>query len=203
MLASVSACINLKEPYPNISYYGLKPDKSLINNTPKINGALVLRNFSIAGEYDTQRMLARESDGKTTVYFYHRWVGNFGDLATDFFKAKISEMNIFSGGADKLSSTSQPDFILEGSILSLDAYNGKNSDDTSYVSLMIQIKFYSRNQELFENKQILSQTYSKKIQRADNSAASIAPAFSKAMSMISDEAIIDIANAASKLNIEK
>lgn len=190
------SCINLKSEYPKINYYSLKQDAISIPHVQKINTALQIRDLSIGYQYSTDHIIARWTDTKTQVYFYHRWITDFEDLATDFIITRFNKANLFNKGVVGTKTTVIPEYILEGEILDVIAINSTTSaPGDNFVTLTIRINVIKRNPMKNERNILISKVYEKKVNRTNSSVTTIPSAFSKAISAICDEMIVDIQEA--------
>lgn len=198
LLISIVAvsCINLKSDYPQINYYSLNQDALSIPHLQEINSALQIRDFSISYQYSTDHIIARWTDTKTQVYFYHRWITDFDDLSTDFIITRFNNVKLFKKGVVGTKTTVIPEYILEGEILDVIAKNSTASaPGDNFVSLSIRISVIKRNPMKNERNILISKVYEKRVNRNNSSVATIPTAFSKAISTICDEMIVDIQEA--------
>ncbi|MDQ1267183.1 MAG: cholesterol transport system auxiliary component [Bacteroidota bacterium] len=191
-----SSCISLTVEYPEITLYQLTQDSYPTIIDKPLNGSLLIRDFTIASQFDTDHLFADQGVNQIKRYYYHRWSTDFSDLATDFFVDRYSEKGIFRGGVVKSSTMLVPDYILEGHITDLMAYNyDEDSEIKNYVYLSINFQFIRKEVEKTGLVTIFNKSYYSIIERPDNSVATIVPAYSKAILQISDSLITDIIKA--------
>lgn len=192
-LLCLSGCVSIKSDYPTIEYYRLEQEQTKYRNIGTIPNALLVRDFTLSEEIDTDRFLALVDNSSVKRYFYHRWVADCSSLITDFIVKRYNEMKTFSNGVVKSSSIVIADYILEGHILEMLAYNSeKNKEVKNEVFLSIRIALLGKIPNSTETEVLISKVYSKREARPDNLARSIAPSFSKAFSSLSDEILADI-----------
>ena len=144
---SLQGCINVdfKGDYPEIEYYRLKQVDEISSNTGTVEGTLQIRDFSIGEELETNYLLALIDETTIKRYYYHRWITDCSSLITDFFINRFNSIDAFKGGIINSSSIIQPDFILEGQVIDMMAYNStKDAAGSNYVNLTLRITLIKR-----------------------------------------------------------
>lgn len=204
LLFALSSCINLKTPYPAIEYYRLNQEPTAFKNTGSISGSLQIRNFTAREDLNSDQLVATIDSTKLHRYFYHRWAADCPDLVTDFFIQRLSNLKAFSGGVFKTATIAIPEYILEGQILEMIASNSTTPDlKNNFATVSLKITLIKRLSDKYDKLVILNKTYNNKILRPDNEVTSIAPAFSKAYSQITDKIMFDIQEAVSRHRLEE
>lgn len=192
-LFAFSSCINFKSEYPEIKFYRLHKEPSSLEKLERLDASIQIRNFTIADEYDTDRIIARYGDDRVQPYYYSRWIASFDDLATDFLVASFNESGKFKGGAIKSNTLLAPEFIIEGRVLHAYAYNTeKKESDTNFVECVINVNLLKRSEDKPGLEQLFNKNYSQKIIRKNSNSENIADAMSMAMSQISDMILVDL-----------
>jgi ABC-type uncharacterized transport system auxiliary subunit len=196
IISLISGCINLKDEYPKINYYTLKHEPTSLSNMALKNVSLVVRDLNLNEAYSGVQLLANWEKNRVQKYFYHRWINDFSQIATDFLITRLTRMNIFKGGVSNSTTSIIPDYILEGKITELSAQNSEvDVKGNCFVNMEVSVTFFRRNQKGVPIEQIFSKIYSVKSQRMNNDAETIPEAFSKSYSMICDQIIVDVNNA--------
>jgi ABC-type uncharacterized transport system auxiliary subunit len=204
-----TACISLKSPYPEIAYYRLAQEASSYRNTATIPGTLQVRNFVAIEAIQTDQLLAMTDNNHIEKYYYHRWITEGSQLITDYFVVRLNNMKAFAGGVCTASTVLVPDFILEGEVLDMMAFNApdddKNSKAESNVNMSIKITLLKRTPGKTEKEIVLNKVYTQSQKRDNNSVATIPPSFSKCLAKLSDIMMNDIQSAIAsyKLNSNK
>jgi ABC-type uncharacterized transport system auxiliary subunit len=93
----LSGCMGAKGPPVRLDYYTLEyeaPDAPLQEKLPAV---LRLERFTAAPEYETDRMVYRDSSNKRSAYYYHKWRAVPADLVTFFLKRDLAESGRFAG----------------------------------------------------------------------------------------------------------
>lgn len=188
----LSSCIKLKEDYPSIDYYSLQLKPIQIEKLGQVEGALLIRNFNISSEYETDHILVTWDDNRVQRYYYHRWLTNFNNMATDFVTMHINQVDIFSEGAISGSSLVIPDFVMEGKIMEMITFNSAKGQ--SYVQLTVNARLMQRNIADNELAIKFNKIYTQRINRQNSQINNVAEAYSKALSLITQMIILDIGN---------
>ena len=196
IVLTFTSCINIRTDYPKIDYYKLDSFKSIISTDLKIDGVLQIRDCYTAEDIDTDHLYAIWDNKNIRKYFYHRWISDLPSLVGDFFKQRYSQLNVFKSGVVNSSSILAPDYSLELRLLQMDAISSdKFEDDSCFVEVTLQAVFSKRPIKGAEPQVIISQTFKTKAKRINNEVTSIAPAFSKAFSDLSDMIFVEFYNA--------
>lgn len=196
LLVTLSGCFSLKSNYPPIEYYRLTQEPVTLKNIAKMNVVLMVREMTASGEIDPEHLLATGNNNKIQQYYYNRWITDCSSLVTDFIINRLNAYNAFGVAVVSSSSFVVPDYILEGQIVELMAYNSEsNEKDANYVNISLQINVINRVPLKIDNKVVYSKMYNAKVPRPDNSVKSIVPAFNKGLSQITDKMLVDIQGA--------
>lgn len=190
-------CISLKDEYPAITYYKFKQGPKPAFKIDMINGTLQVRDFTVNSSYDTDHLLAKYgSPPKIKKYYYNRWIAGPGDMVTNFFVDRFSILATFSGGIIKSASVLLPDYILEGQVINLIGINGENDEPgENSVGIGIKITLVKIVRANVKRTVLISKVYELEIDRADNSAESMATAFSNGLTQIADMLLLDMQKA--------
>ncbi|MFC2129919.1 hypothetical protein ACFLSQ_00645 [Bacteroidota bacterium] len=194
----LTSCISLRVEYPEIHYYRLSHHEGTFQNIGlgTIDGTLQIRNFSVSDEVDTDHFLAIWGDTKVQRYYYHRWIANCADLITNFMLTRYNDLRVFTGGVVKPGSVIIPDYIMDGQVIDMVAYNGEDDDKkANYVYISLRISLLKKVPLSTDKTILLNKIFTVKTARKNNSVETIAPAFSKAVSQISDKMLIEIQDA--------
>jgi len=195
LLFVLTSCINIKSDYPSIEYYRLKQMDNPNINTGTMNGLFQIRDFTIGVELETNYLLALWDDNTIQRYNYHRWIGNCSEMITDFFITRYNNNNAFSEGVIPSSSVLIPKYVMEGQVLDMMAHNSSTDNNANWVNLSIRVNIIRLEPLKMEKPVIHSKVYNTRIQRANNSVATIPPAYSRAFSELADLIMKDIQQA--------
>lgn len=187
-----NSCINIRTPYPEISYYQLEQMQSVVSKSLDLDAVLQIRDVVPAEHICTDHLFAMWDNKNIRKYFYHRWVSDVPYLIGDFFKQRYSNFNSFKKGVVNSSSVLNPDYFLELRLLDFNCFSSDDDEkDSTYVTVSMQAVFSKRDPDSSEPKVLMSQTFNTSAKRGNNDISSIAPAFSKAVSEISDLIFIE------------
>ena len=199
----IVSCISIKSEYPKIDYYRLTQDATSLKDLKKQDVTLQIRSFNVSQDIDTDHLLAQIGSNQIKVYYYHRWVTDVPSMVTDFFISRFSQYEIFKGSVVGTNTIAIPDYIVEGQVLDMIAYNSLNNEPgTNSVVVTLKVNIIKYNALSIDKDIISSEIYTNRTYRSDNTASSIAPAFSKCFSLIGDMVLSDIIKAIDKSNIK-
>lgn len=199
LAVTLSSCINLKEPYPKISYYKLIPEKSSVENIGTLDKTLMIRDFTASSEIETTHLLTLWDNEYIQRYFYHRWITDTPNMVADFINSIFSKNEFFKNGVVTSSSMAIPDYVMEGDILDMMAYSTHDGEpNQNYVYVAIEITLIKRTKVMEENAILMNEVYPFKTIRKNNSVKTIPDAFSRAWSQVADQILVDVYNAIKK-----
>ncbi len=187
----LTGCISLKSEYPNITYYRLEPNLSAGQEPGGIDGTLLIREFSISGEYDSEHLLRAESETEIQRYYYHRWIQEPASMLSDFVLNRMLSRKLFGEGVVKGGTQILPDYFLEGRVLEMVAGNASEGR-SGWVRLRIHFVLVELRAGQAERRVLLQKVFSATGERADDTAASIAAAMSAAAARVTDALTKDL-----------
>lgn len=191
----LNSCISIRTKYPSIEYYRIEQNPLTLKNVGKIDATILVRETIPSSELESTNLMGIWDDGRIQRYNYHQWNSEIAPMVTDFIVKRFNLYSGFSGGVIKSTSSILPDYILETHLIDMMAYNSEKSSEGNYVFVSLQANLIRRIPLDTNNNIILSQVYTQKISRQNNSVKSIAPAFSSAFSLMTDKLLIDIQSA--------
>lgn len=197
-----TSCINIRSKYEPVNYYLLQQTPLLAGFPEKFPTTLIVREFRISSQYDTENLLARQKDG-IKLYYYHRWLNTPNVLITDYVINRLNRHNVFNGGVHSFATIAVSDYFLEGTINEFIAYNDeKKGPQDNYVSISIQATFLKRQRLKATDSVLFSNVYETKVYRKDNSVTNIAESFSRGLAEITDKIMSDIIKALKEEYVE-
>ena len=115
---------------------------------------------------------------------------------SNFFVSRFNILSLFSGGVIKSASVLLPDYILEGQVINLIGINGEDDKPgDNRVEIGIKITLVKRANTNAKRAIILSKVYELNVDRDDQSAESMAKAFSSGLTQIADKLMSDMQKA--------
>jgi ABC-type uncharacterized transport system auxiliary subunit len=193
LLLLLPGCFSIKSDYPEIEYFTLEQEPLSATSGAKINATLLVKDFTVNENLETDQMLASDGDGKVRRYYYYRWNSDYAAMITDFFVNRYNTIEGFTGGVVKSSSLIVPDYILEAQVLDMMAFNSDGGN--SHVELKIQASLLRTVPMSSEKQIVFSKMYYNKTPRSGSAITSVIPSYSKALSKIADEMFDDIQQA--------
>lgn len=187
LLFSTTGCISFKTEYPKTTYYRLE-DRSITPFTKTVSEGLLVKPFTIDSEFNTDRMIVMTNATEAQPLMYHRWTSEPQELITAHLLHRLQQSSFFSGGVFTPASTVTPVLQLEGHITECLA---RSTPEGNVASVRIHCTIQKAD-ATGKMSVILQKVYSQNIRRANDGAASIAPAMSEAVSTIGDELLADI-----------
>ncbi len=195
-ISIIPSCINLKDEYPEFHFYRLTqfPGSSSEMNLGTTKGSLQVRDFTASEEIDDESLTAIYDKIKVKKYFYHRWISNLSDMFTEFIINRYSKVNVFEGGVIRPGSLIIPNYILEGQILDMGFFVNEDSNDGNYAEISIRITLLKRDEMNTNNSVILNKIYTVRHPVDSDDVELIPIAYSRALSQITDQMLIEIIN---------
>lgn len=186
-----TACVDFKSDFPKTNYYKLTQSKTETGVGSKIPGTLLIKDVEFPGLYDTQFLIEYFDESKAKKYHYHKWLDRPQVIVTDFIRTRLNLFEAFSGSVIEPGSALYPDYVLETTILKFDAHN---SEDSSFVEVSAKAVLYQKKRQSPETKNLLSEVFEANVLRTSNKISSIAPAYSKALSILTDNIAYKVQN---------
>ena len=181
------SCIHLRTEYPKITYYNLSGSPTIISTDFQIDAALQIRDVEPASGIEGEYLYSSSENSQIKKYFYHRWITDISSVATDFFKRRYTELNVFQRGVINTSSAVLPDYILELRLQQMDCMSAVNHPtDSSYVAVSVLATLIKAPAGLGKAQTLMSKSFISKVKRSDANIESIVPAYDKAFSNLSD-----------------
>ncbi len=199
LIILLASCISLKEEYPEYKYYRLTQLPSTLEeeDLAPLDASLQVRGFCASEGVNTDHFIAVYDETRMKKYYYHRWIANVADLTTDFLVNRYNQINVFAEGVVKSGSLIMPDYILEGQILDMTAQNDEENEKYS-VFIALRITLLKKEHLKTSENIIFNKVFTEKVERKNEEIPSIASAFSKAASKVSDEILLEIIKAVKK-----
>ncbi|MDR0926816.1 MAG: ABC-type transport auxiliary lipoprotein family protein [Ignavibacteria bacterium] len=192
IVVSITGCISIKSKYPESTYYKLtqvkpaNPDVAMLST----DNSIFIRDFEINSDIQTSKIVVSEDVNTIKRYNYHQWTAPLNDVITEFTMTRISNYGTFKKGVATSIYTSNPDYVLECNILTCNINNHPNNVNNVEVSISAILQ--KSDHSTIQYVPVFSKTYTKIINRNDNSIESAVVALSNAISQIDDEILIDI-----------
>lgn len=194
LLVIFTGCINLREPYPQIEYYTLNQEPSLLHDLPKKESKVMVRNIIVNESINTPHLLINWDASRVQKLFYHRWISDLSSLSTDFFITRLNQCGLLNFGVIRSGSIATPEYIIEPHLIEMAAYNTEmpNSGE-NYVEIELKVDVLKRmpNNNLDI---VFSNIYKQKFIRKKVEIKYIPDSYSKIFSIAVDNVISDLSN---------
>ena len=184
----IAGCIDLKQPKNKIQYYTLEYTSSNITGLKSLPVTLKIERFSVAPEYNTNRIIYGKQSFKRDEYFYYKWRSNPADLVTYFLSRDIRESGLFKAVLPQ-GSGFPFSYLLEGSV---DEFFELDVTENWNAVLSLTITLMAANEPDVSKSVLFQKSYSVKEVCKQKNPQGLAQAMSLAMGEISKEIIKDI-----------
>lgn len=114
-MISAGGCAGMGKPREKVDYYVLEYESPRIPELSPIPAVVRLERFTVAPQYNTNRIVYREREFARETYNYHRWRANPGDLVTHFLARDFRESGLFKAVLPAGSRFSAS-CVIEGSV---------------------------------------------------------------------------------------
>ena len=182
------ACVSLKQPVNKIEYYTLEypsPQFRALNPLPHV---IRMDRFTTAPTYNTSQIIYRDRSFKRNAYVYYRWQTNPGAIVTTLLNRDIKNSGLFKAVLDPGSRFSSS-YIIEGTV---DEFFEWDTQNAWKAILTVSIVLAEKNKNDIKNRILFQKSYRKAEICQQKNPKSVAEAMSQALSIISEEMIIDV-----------
>lgn len=179
------SCLSLTRPYKEIFSYQIIYDPPKTNGLPCKNVVVSIASFNVAPPFDKQKIMYSTGANQLSIYEYHTWVTNPGDMWSDLLIRDMIASDFYKAVVD-LNSSIVPQYQLEGTI---EQIYEKTEGEVWWSTLRLRGLFFSYD----SNKHVLFQrVYLKEVRTTGYEPADIATAMGAAAKAISTELQQDI-----------
>ena len=93
----VAACLNFKQPNPEIEYYTLEYKSPAFPGKDQLPYFIKIEPFKVSPVYNTTHIIYQEKEFKKDSYTYHRWSVNPADIVTYLIGRDLKNSGLFKG----------------------------------------------------------------------------------------------------------
>jgi len=118
LILITAGCAGTRGTTVAFDYYTLEyepPIKNAVSPKEVLPVVLRVERFAAAPEYETDRMIYRDSANKRSAYYYHKWRAVPADLVTFFLKRDLADSGRFAGVLPPESSSFST-HVLDGTV---------------------------------------------------------------------------------------
>ena len=186
VILMLTGCVGGKTPAVKFDYYTLEYETPAAGDAEMHEAlpvVLRLERFTAAPEYETDRIIYRDSSNKRSAYYYHKWRAVPADLVTFFLKRDLAESGRFIGVLPPESGSGYT-HVLDGTVEEFLEW-----DDDASCEAIITVNIVLLNpKEADATKQVLlQQRFVAREQCEKKQPAFVARAMSRAMAKLSQD----------------
>lgn len=187
----LTGCLAPGHPAPKVDFYTLEYTPVCVEKRPLLPAVLAIQRFSIVPDYNTMRIVFKDTPFQRNEYVYHRWHADPADLVTAFLCRDLQASGLFLA-VHAYGSGLPATHTLTGSV---NAFYEHDLPQGWEAVLGITITL-SKNDEPDITKRILFQRcYTTTRPCGTRSPAAVAQAMSKAMEEVSANLRNDVLHA--------
>lgn len=186
-LIALSGCVPKKPPYL-VQQYTIEYGPPLTKGMDRVEGSIGVERFSVSQSFNTTAMVYRSGDYQVSVYNYHRWRVNPGDMVTDFLLRDFRKGRAF-GPVFSYRDMVKPRFVLQGGVeqFLLVQKNGR-----AEALLQIFVSLLDNREKGVDSRVIFQKAYSYTEFSLENTPEAFARGMSSAMARFSAELTRDV-----------
>ena len=184
VLLLLAGCAGTRGRGVAFDYYTLEYEPPLNGNVSG-SGTLpvVLRvaRFTASPEFESDRMIYRDSANRRSAYYYDKWRAVPADLVTFFLKRDLSESGLFAGVMPPESGSGST-YVLDGTVEEFLEWDNEASCEARLTVSVVLLD----TREIDATKQVLMQKrFSAREQCEDRQPVFVAKAMSRSMALVS------------------
>jgi ABC-type uncharacterized transport system auxiliary subunit len=179
------ACVDLKQPYREIVYYTLEYSPPEFPELDPLPAIVRVERFTVAPEYDSERIIYRDEAHARNAYAYHRWRARPGRLTGDFLARDLRRSGLFQAVFTEQSGR-WADYALEGSV---EEFLEWDQEEQWLAVLSIAVTLLAPPEKNISQRIVFQKTFSARRPAARKHPQAVAEAMSLAMTEISAEVI--------------
>ena len=187
-LLVLGACTGIEKPRAKIDFYTLEYESPEKTGRMPIPAVLKMQRFSVAPDYNTDRIIYRDRSFRRNSYTYHKWRSNPGDLVTHLLARDMIRSGMFKAVLT-YDSRSSASYTLEGSV---NEFLERDLEDRWEAVLSLDITLLSESNPDTSKCIIFQKTYCSDAPCKKKNPRSLAEAMSMALEQISKEIIEDV-----------
>ena len=134
--ATLSACVTITQPSPQIRDYRLDYTPETIEGEP-LPVVLSIPTFTVSSVYDRESIVYREDSVSVGRYFYHRWTSNPGALISDLLERDFARSSMYTA-VQTGRSPLRPDYQLIGTVEEIEE-RGLDRACMAHLALRVEV----------------------------------------------------------------
>lgn len=122
-LLILSSCFTVPKEEIEIHRYAIHPAGESVAADTSLLTSIRIAPFTADAVYRGNRMIFRDSKGRTEHYYYHRWLAPPEDQLADLLTTNFCDWNVFSQGVFQIDNGLVPEFEIACRLNTLYAVN--------------------------------------------------------------------------------
>ena len=179
------ACLNLKQPSNKFEFYTLEYASPPRPDLAPLPCAIRVERFSVAPEYNSDRIIYRDKSFKRDSYAYCRWRANPGDLVASFLSRDIKASGLLNAVVSS-DSRIPASHLLEGSV---DEFFEWDAEEKWEAVLSVSITLVAEDEPDISKRILFQKSYQVREPCEQKNPRALAGAMSRAMSAVSKHII--------------
>jgi ABC-type uncharacterized transport system auxiliary subunit len=184
---NITACLKLKQPRNEITYYTLEYDPPDVAAQRCLPYVIRVNPFSASPVYNTNRIIYSDKSFKRQAYAYYKWRANPAELIAYFLKRDLEKSGLFKAVLAR-DNTFPPAYLLEGTV---EEFLEADKENTWEALLSVSIALIDENEPDISQKILFQKSYQSSRNCREKNPQALAAALSQAMSQVSKEVIND------------
>ena len=168
-----------KKPPIERNHFILEPEKFPREKPPSVSAVLSIRNFKVSPGYQGRELIYKKECGRSSRDFHNHYFISPGPMLTQAIRDWLDDYGPFEA-VIPLSSHKQPDYILEGAVVSMFG-DFQNPDKPKAV---MRVQFLLLRAEGLDYELIMHGTYHEEVLMDRPGAAPMVSALNECLSRI-------------------
>jgi cholesterol transport system auxiliary component len=179
----IGSCIKLSQPSSKIEHFTLEYDAPQLSDHTPLAHVIRVERFSVAPEYNSDRITYRDKSFKRDAYVYYRWRANPGDLITSFLVRDMKHSGLFKAVLS-YDSRLPSSFLVEGTV---DEFFEFDTEERWEAVLSVGITLMAEHEPESSRKILFQKSFHARHPCARKHPRALAEAMSEAMSAVSKD----------------
>jgi len=190
----LAGCLSPGHPAPKIDFYTLEYDPVCVRPASPLPAVLDIQRFSIVPDYNTMRIVFKDTPFQRNEYVYHRWHADPADLVSSFLSRDLQASGLFLA-VNAPESPLPATHMLSGSV---NAFYEHDLPHGWEAVLGMTITLSRANEPDITKRILFQRCYRTTRPCGTRTPASVAQAMSEAMKELSANIQNDVAQAIAK-----
>lgn len=189
LILFAGGCLSAKHPGNRIQYYTLEYAPMEKPDLPELPVVLHVERFTVAPQYNSDKIVYEEKRFRRDTYYYHKWRANPGDLTTYFLARDLRQSSLFKA-AFSFDSMFPSTHEIQGTVDEF--FELDEQQDAWKAVLQITLTLITEDEPDISKKILFQKQYREVEPCKRKNPAALAESMSIAMSRLSEKAVSDI-----------